>query len=94
MTIDKIFRPTVISKMGLSSKTKLEIIHASHRYGGRGIPTSWEIQGALQVHMLVSHIQLRNSFSKQILLNMSYLYLHIGHKKEYVHTVTPSSREI
>ena len=71
--------------MGLSSKTKSEIIYASHRYGSRGIPTSWDIQGALQVHMLVSHIQLRNSVGKQILLNMSYLNLHIGHKKKIEH---------
>ena len=80
--------------MGLSSKAKLEIIRASYRYGGRGIPTSWGIQGALQVHMLGSHIQLRILVGKQIPLNMSYLYLHSGHRKKYLCIITLSSREI
>ena len=67
--------------MGLSSKTKLEIIHASHRYGGRGIPTSWDLQGSLHVHISVSHIQLYDLIGKQIILNMAYLYFYLGYQK-------------
>ena len=37
--LDQIFRSTIISKMSLNQKTKLEILHSSHDFARKQIPT-------------------------------------------------------
>ena len=76
--LDRIFRATILSKMGINKATNVSIIHASHRYGGLQIPTCWDIQGSQHLHLLLGHIQLDDTVGKQLLLTMDYLYIHLG----------------
>ena len=73
-TLDKIFRRTIINKMGYSRRTNLCIIHASYQYGGLKIPTSWDLQGSLHVHLLLGHLQLGDLVGKHLIICISYLY--------------------
>ena len=38
--LEKIYLPTIISKMGMNRKTAIPILHGSHKFGGQQIPTS------------------------------------------------------
>ena len=59
-SLDKIFCPTILSKMGINRKMKLEILHHSHQYDSCKIPTSWDIQGDIYLHLLIDHLQLQD----------------------------------
>ena len=76
--LDRIFRPHILSKMGINRTTKLDIIHASHLYGGMKIPSCWDLQGSQHLHLLLGHVQLNDMLGKQLLTTMDYTYLHLG----------------
>ena len=42
-TLDRLFLPTLKSKMGYKRATKLAIMHGSYRYGGAQLPTFWDL---------------------------------------------------
>ena len=64
--------------MSISTKTKLDIVHASHWFGGLQIPTCWDIQGSQHLHLLPGHIQLYNLFGKHLITSINYTYHILG----------------
>jgi hypothetical protein len=75
---DRLFLPTLKSKMGYKHTTKLAIMHGSHRYGRAQLPTCWDLQGSTHLSMLIGHLQLNDIAGQYLLHEMDYLYLHIG----------------
>ena len=92
--LDKTFCPIIIAKMGLNRHTKLEILHGSYWYGGLQIPTSWDLQGSLHLHLLVGHIQLEDLIGQHLLHNIDCLYLFLGIQKKYLPTISIKSRRL
>ena len=76
--LDKLFRKTVINKMGYSSATSLCIIHSSYLYSGLRIPTSWDLQGSAHLYLIASHLQINDLVNKQLKHCIDYLSLHLG----------------
>ena len=92
--LDRIFLPYLKSLTGFNRHTKRELFHASRRYGGAGIPTSWDLQGSQHLHLLIGHLQLRDLVGKYLLLNMDYLYMYLGFRAPvltYPTTAFPST---
>ena len=79
--LDRIFLPYLKTLTGFNRHTKREIFHASRRYGGACIPTSWDLQGSTHLHHLIGHLQLNDLVGKCMLLNLDYLYLHLGFRQ-------------
>ena len=77
-SIDKTFRSTVIAKMGYCSTTSTCIINGSYLYGGAQIPSSWDLQGANHLQLLIGHLQLQDLVGQYLLFTINLLYLHIG----------------
>ena len=80
-SFDRIFRPVVLSKMGVASTTNKTIVHSSYRYNGLQIPTSWNLQGSLHSQLLIGHSQFNDLIGQHIKHISDYLYLHIGLKQ-------------
>jgi hypothetical protein len=77
--LDRLFLPTLKSKMGYKRTTNLAIMYGSNRYGGAQIPTCWDLQGSTHhLSMLIGNLQLKDIAGQYILHEMDYLYLHIG----------------
>ena len=76
--LDKICRPYILSLMGINSKTKFTIIHASHKLGGMQIPTCWDLQGSLHLHVLIGSVQLGDMLGDHLITTIDYTYLHLG----------------
>lgn len=64
--------------MGYNRHMHKAILHASYKYGGVQIPTSWDIQGATHLNLLLGHLQTRDLVGRYMLLCMDYLYLTLG----------------
>ena len=45
--LDKTFRPTLLSRMGISSRTNLNILYASHRFVGFQLLTCYNLQRSI-----------------------------------------------
>ena len=76
--LDKIFRPTLLSKTGISSKNNLNIVHANHRFGGLLLPTYWDLQGSLHLNLLLGHVQINHLPGQHLLFTMEYTYIYLG----------------
>ena len=76
--LDKIYCPTIISKMGMNRKREIPILHGSHKYGWQQIPTSWNLQGLAHVQLLVGHLQLNDLIGQHMRHIIDYLYLYLG----------------
>lgn len=76
--LDRIFRSTVLSKMGVCCKTSLHIVHGSFHTSGLQIPTCWDLQGATKLHHFMGHIQLNDLVGRLLSQLCDYTYLHIG----------------
>jgi hypothetical protein len=76
--LNRLFLPTLKSKMGYKRTTKLAIVHGSYCYGEAQLPTCWDLQGSTHLSMLISHLQLKDISDQYLLHEMDYLYLHIG----------------
>ena len=50
--LDRLFLPTLKSKMGYKCTTKLVIMHGSYRYDGAQLPTCWDLQESTHLSML------------------------------------------
>jgi hypothetical protein len=75
--LDRLFLPTLKSKVGYKRTTKLAIMHSSYRYGGAQLPTCWDLQGSTHLSMLIGHLQLKDIAGQYLFHEMDYLYLHI-----------------
>jgi len=78
LRVDRLFLGTILSKMGMCCTTSRKIIHASPKFGGYDLPSSWDLQGSLHIHLFIGHIQLGDLVGKFLLQCCDRLYLLIG----------------